>query len=522
MRRLLLLCALLAACKGSKKEGEPSPSASAKPDEKIGAEEFCKLVFGAAERSLAASCTDAEKGDPAHGYLAERAAAEVKSCLDWIGPDAAAGRVVLPRARAEACATALGRMSWKDLLLGRSPSALRECRGLAIGKQREAEPCRIDASCQDGFYCMGQKSGSEEGSCRAFGRAPAPCDARGGWTLGWVARPSCGEGFHCSAPPPPRRYPLGFDEIDPSTTASPSGATVRNPEELGVGAVSPAVTPRGLDLVLRGEAADDSDPATASSPDSRPGGSGAPAVRLGTTTLAGGLPPEVVQRVVRSSFGRARKCYETARAKNPAAAGTITVTFTIRADGSVGSSDGAGDFPDAAMVSCVARAILQLSFPKPEGAALRVRQDLSFTAGGRSPAGTTPVGSSPPIGTTSASPPEPPTTGPTCIAVQGPCAADADCSGMQRCVGIQCKDVIASIGQPCDDSIDCGAGLYCRMNGNPVPGSPPGGCVMRKKDGESCTSSLQCAGVCGKDGVCKSYCEKVTPSPALPPSGGGR
>lgn len=107
-----------------------------------------------------------------------------------------------------------------------------------------------------------------------------------------------------------------------------------------------------------------------------------PSVRFGETSVSGKLPPEVIQRIVRQSFGRFRLCYEDGLRKDPALAGKVTVTFVIAPDGSVSSSSATGDLPDTAVRSCVGRSFQGLSFPQPEGGGVvRVSYPLIFAPG---------------------------------------------------------------------------------------------------------------------------------------------
>lgn len=97
-------------------------------------------------------------------------------------------------------------------------------------------------------------------------------------------------------------------------------------------------------------------------------GADAPKVRMGATEVTGKLPPEIVQRIVRQNFGRLRLCYENGLRNNPNLEGRVSTRFVIAHDGSVAAaSNGGSDLPDAAVVSCVNRAFLGLSFPQPEG-----------------------------------------------------------------------------------------------------------------------------------------------------------
>ncbi|HEX4477793.1 MAG TPA: AgmX/PglI C-terminal domain-containing protein [Polyangiaceae bacterium] len=100
----------------------------------------------------------------------------------------------------------------------------------------------------------------------------------------------------------------------------------------------------------------------------------------GDTTVNGSLPPEVIQRIVRQSFGRFRGCYEDGLRQNPNLEGRVTARFVISRDGSVASVQSGGtDLPDARVVSCVLRAYTSLSFPAPKDGIVRVTYPLMFS-----------------------------------------------------------------------------------------------------------------------------------------------
>lgn len=98
-------------------------------------------------------------------------------------------------------------------------------------------------------------------------------------------------------------------------------------------------------------------------------GGKAPKMVMGATAVTGSLPPEVVQRVVRQSFGRYRQCYEQGLARDGKLEGRIAVQFVIGKDGAVASADAAKEttLADAAVVACVVGAVRGLSFPAPDG-----------------------------------------------------------------------------------------------------------------------------------------------------------
>lgn len=108
-----------------------------------------------------------------------------------------------------------------------------------------------------------------------------------------------------------------------------------------------------------------------------------PQVRMGTATLSGAMPPEIVQRVVRQNYARFRLCYEQGLTKNPKLEGRVTVRFVIGRNGSVSHvSNGGSDIPDSTVVECVMRAYYGLSFPQPEGGIVTVVYPILFSPGG--------------------------------------------------------------------------------------------------------------------------------------------
>ena len=107
----------------------------------------------------------------------------------------------------------------------------------------------------------------------------------------------------------------------------------------------------------------------------------APRLRIGTTETSGGsLPAEIIQRVVRQSFGRFRNCYEDGLRGNPNLEGRVTARFVINRDGSVATvQSGGSDLPDAHVVACVLRAYGSLTFPAPKDGVVRVSYPLMFS-----------------------------------------------------------------------------------------------------------------------------------------------
>ena len=105
-----------------------------------------------------------------------------------------------------------------------------------------------------------------------------------------------------------------------------------------------------------------------------------PVVRIGTTSVNGRLPPEVIQRIVRQNFGRFRSCYEAALRNNPNLQGRVSVRFIIGRDGAVsGVGNGGSDLPDPNVVQCIIRSFYGLSFPEPKDGIVSVTYPLMMS-----------------------------------------------------------------------------------------------------------------------------------------------
>lgn len=106
-----------------------------------------------------------------------------------------------------------------------------------------------------------------------------------------------------------------------------------------------------------------------------------PRVRPGVPAVGGRLPPDLVQRTVRQSFGRFRACYEAGLRGNPTLAGRVSVRFVIGRDGAVlSAANGGSDLPDPGTVSCVVGAFRGLSFPAPPDGIVTVAYPIVFSA----------------------------------------------------------------------------------------------------------------------------------------------
>lgn len=98
------------------------------------------------------------------------------------------------------------------------------------------------------------------------------------------------------------------------------------------------------------------------------------------TEVNGTLPADVIQRIVRSNFGRFRNCYDAGLRTNPALAGRVVTKFVIGRDGAVSVSlNGGSDLPSSEVVNCVVRSFQNLSFPAPSGGQVTVIYPLAFS-----------------------------------------------------------------------------------------------------------------------------------------------
>jgi hypothetical protein len=99
------------------------------------------------------------------------------------------------------------------------------------------------------------------------------------------------------------------------------------------------------------------------------------------------LPPESIQRVVRTSSGRFRGCYQRALMRNRQAGGEILTFFVIGSEGLVQLvQEESVTLRDREMRQCVQRAFFELHFPKPPaGRPITVLYPMRFGQGGSAP-----------------------------------------------------------------------------------------------------------------------------------------
>lgn len=94
-------------------------------------------------------------------------------------------------------------------------------------------------------------------------------------------------------------------------------------------------------------------------------GHGVPAVSIGEPGTSRDADKAVIRRVIRRALPRLRYCYEKELLADPSLAGTVTVRFTITADGRVTKSRAAGI--NHTVAGCAASAVAGLTFPAPTG-----------------------------------------------------------------------------------------------------------------------------------------------------------
>ncbi len=188
-------------------------------------------------------------------------------------------------------------------------------------------------------------------------------------------------------PPPPPASPSKASATAPASRPAPRPAAQAAAEPMdedhtgdlrrngGGGAVSGAGRGGGLSGIGGGGSV-----AGASSGASR--ARPTPSLRQGAVSVNGGLPPEVIQRIVRQNFGRFRNCYQEGLNANPTLQGRVSVRFTIDKAGLVTNpADGGSDIPDGNVRTCVVRSFASLSFPQPEGGAVTVVYPIIFSPG---------------------------------------------------------------------------------------------------------------------------------------------
>lgn len=105
-------------------------------------------------------------------------------------------------------------------------------------------------------------------------------------------------------------------------------------------------------------------------------------IRMGSMTVKGSLPSDVILRVWRQSFGRFRVCYGDRLREKPNLEGAVVIKVVIDEQGEVKSSTPhSSSVHDAKLVECVRKAFIGMSFPAPETGVVNVTFPVLFSAG---------------------------------------------------------------------------------------------------------------------------------------------
>jgi transposase len=83
---------------------------------------------------------------------------------------------------------------------------------------------------------------------------------------------------------------------------------------------------------------------------------------------------------------------------------------------------------------------------------------------------------------------------------RGACADGLSCR-VHRCS----SDPPAAAGSACPEEDDCRSDLYCSRSQSTFDVRSEGVCAARKPEGATCSSSLQCGGLC-LEGTCAAFC----------------
>lgn len=540
---------------GCKKETPPGPGADPKPEATLSAAELCDAVYDAPQRHLGARCSSDDKQRKQYRYLVGLSTEARTQCTARLGTLASRGSVRLRADAARRCGQVLESTSWKETLAILDVTRFPECRGLITGTLAQGQSCENSLECAPDLACS-RAPGSPQGICDKPRPAGSPCERIVIDALG--DQRSCGPGAACSSRLSNRflSNTLGAQprELDPSQVAR--AKALRDAAEFGmIGLLNSGEGPAsgGLLDASRGEGIDALESARGEgiglgsigfgSGQGRLGGrrtAKPPQLRMGAVTVNGRLLPEVIQRIVRQSFGRFRLCYENGLRNNPTLGGRVTVHFVIGRDGSVSNiGNGASDLPDSGVVSCVTRAFYGLSFPQPEGGIVSVSYPILFepskdatpasSAAAGAPAGADAgapaeadagapalVGSGSPAEAGRTPETAPPSNG-LYIVQEGICAvlarAGDSCANGEPCAdGLVCRlgkcsnDPRGGSGDACEHGEDCQPGLHCGIPDGDGPAARDRGvCAARKAAGAECTSSVQCDGLC-ISGKCAAFC----------------
>ncbi|KIG11799.1 putative signal peptide protein [Enhygromyxa salina] len=97
-------------------------------------------------------------------------------------------------------------------------------------------------------------------------------------------------------------------------------------------------------------------------------GTRVPMVRQAAAEVVGSLDRDIIRRIVRAHINEVRSCYNAGLSRDPSLEGRVEIGFTIDAMGDVDQSVvQTTTLSDAAVSTCIARAVKRWRFPKPDG-----------------------------------------------------------------------------------------------------------------------------------------------------------
>ena len=102
--------------------------------------------------------------------------------------------------------------------------------------------------------------------------------------------------------------------------------------------------------------------------------------RISEPKETGTIAANDLAKVFRRYEGAMKKCYERALKRSPGLEGKVTLTVSIKTDGSVRAAKARGTTMNNSLVnSCMETLAKRMSFPPPTGGAARVNKSYSFT-----------------------------------------------------------------------------------------------------------------------------------------------
>ena len=103
---------------------------------------------------------------------------------------------------------------------------------------------------------------------------------------------------------------------------------------------------------------------------------------LDVTKVSGRIAPEIIQRIVRSNYGKFRACYEEGLGRNRNLKGKVVFRFVIERDGTVSHAlIEHNTLPDCKAAKCIRDEFPKMTFPAPDGGIVTVVYPIMFEPG---------------------------------------------------------------------------------------------------------------------------------------------